>query len=279
MKHPPLHHYRLCLPLRSVRLQCLDDEGRSIKNATASGFIVKEKNDLFLYTCWHVVTGFDMHNIKIPPSYLRRGAIQVMLQDCQARAPGVTAIGGNQSITIPLYTEIDGKEVPIWIQEKKDTPNTDLNNINIKVPAWHDVVKIPLPREVAVSETQILQEEDLYMNSPLIGDKLYVVGYPYGYSSLGTDQPTPVVVTRFLASDRIKDRTMHSLLDGPAAPGMSGGPVFVEKDERLFLTGIYTGLIYPDHVMERNEKTTALGIYCNMIIWWKSESAYAITSR
>ena len=52
---------------------------------------------------------------------------------------------------------------------------------------------------------------------------------------------------------------------------MSGGPVFVEKKDSLYLTGIYTGIIYPDYIVERNKKTTALGTYYNMIIWWKAE--------
>ena len=40
---------------------------------------------------------------------------------------------------------------------------------------------------------------------------------------------------------------------------MSGGPVFLERDEKLYFTGQYSGLIYPDHVMKQSEKSTALG--------------------
>jgi len=146
-----------------------------------------------------------------------------------------------------------------------------LNSINIRVPWWHDVVKIPLPPDVAVSDMQALSIDDIYMNSPMIGDKLYIAGFPYGYSALGMQQPTPVVLTRFLAADSVEGRNMVMLMDGPGAPGMSGGPVFVEHNDALYLTGIYTGIIYPDHIIEKNEMTTALGTYCNMIIWWKAE--------
>ncbi|SFC72298.1 hypothetical protein [Flavobacterium phragmitis] len=58
------------------------------------------------------------------------------------------------------------------------------------------------------------------------------------------------------------------LIDGPATPGMSGGPVFVERDHNLLLIGIYTGLLYPDHYINQNEKTTALGTICPLAVWW-----------
>ncbi len=45
---------------------------------------------------------------------------------------------------------------------------------------------------------------------------------------------------------------------------MSGGPVFVERGESIHLLGMYTGLLYPDHAAEGNEKHTALGTCSNM---------------
>jgi hypothetical protein len=276
MNTPPLHHYRFCLPYRAVHIQCIDEKDNEIINANASGFVVKENDELFLYTCWHVVTGFNMHDIKIPINHKIRNALKITLQNHENKQPGVSTIGGNQTVTVPLFIENKGIKTPVWTQEKKDKPHEDLNNINIKVPSWHDVVKIPLPEEVSVSDIQVLNKDDLYMNLPEVGEKIHIVGFPYGYSSLGMDQPTPIVLTRFLAANRVKDQVMYMLLDGPGAPGMSGGPVFVERDNKLDLTGIYTGLLYPDHVIEKNEKSTALGIYCNLALWWKTESVYAI---
>jgi hypothetical protein len=271
MPKPPLHHYRFSLPFKAVHIQCLNENGDEIRNANASGFIVNEKDQYFLYTCWHVVTGFDMHDIRIGRCPPNRVSIRVTLQNYEVRQPGVSAIGGNQSIIIPLY-RIEGEDrFPIWIQENKDQPHVDLNNVNIKVPSWHDLVKIPLPSDLAVSDMQTLGVGDIFMNSPMIGDKLYIVGFPYGYSALGMQQPTPIVLTRFLAANAVEGRVIDMLMDGPGAPGMSGGPVFVEHNDALYLTGIYTGIIYPDYVVEKNEKTTALGTYCNMIIWWKAE--------
>ena len=59
------------------------------------------------------------------------------------------------------------------------------------------------------------------------------------------------------------------LLDGPEAPEMSGDPVLLERDHTLWLLGIYTGLIYPVYVIKRNEKTTALGTMCTLLLCWK----------
>jgi hypothetical protein len=82
---------------------------------------------------------------------------------------------------------------------------------------------------------------------------------PYGFSTYGTDNPTPVVLTRFVAGEGIGGREQEILLESAGAPGMSGGPVFIEMDSDVKLLGLYTGLIYPDHMVEENEKSTALG--------------------
>lgn len=100
-------------------------------------------------------------------------------------------------------------------------------------------------------------------------DKIYIVGYPHGYSALGDEQPTPIVLTRHVASSRIKNRTMVLLIDGIGSKGMSGAPVFIQRNEKLILFGMYTGLIYPDYVSntkeKENDKFSALGVVNNLI--------------
>jgi hypothetical protein len=141
--------------------------------------------------------------------------------------------------------------------------NELLNRVGLFVPFWHDVVKIALPGSVRVSAMQVVGDDQLMTGGePLIsaGDKCLIVGYPYGFSAaIGVDQPTPVVFTRFIASAHIAGtRKFELFLDGYGAPGMSGGPVFLEREQQLYLMGVYTGDIYPDHGSGR-EKTTALG--------------------
>ena len=62
MKDDLLKNYAR-LPFVGVLLQCLDDDGKVL--ASASGFVRLEEEGRFLYTCWHVVTGFDVNDIKV----------------------------------------------------------------------------------------------------------------------------------------------------------------------------------------------------------------------
>lgn len=267
MSKPPSNPYRLrqFMGMKSVHIQCLDNDKVPIKNAYASGFIIQENNHSFLYTCWHVVTGFDMHNIKIGfPSPPIRKYIKITLQEATE-----VSVGGNQSIIIPLYKPND---LPAWIQNEQDVPHPDLNAINLKVPFWHDAVKILLPENILLSHLQIIKDDEIFNYIPLLGEKIYIVGYPYGYSALGMERPTAIVLTRFIAARKIKERREEILLDGPGAPGMSGGPAFIECDNMLYLFGIYTGLIYPDYNLERNEKTTSLGTCSQLAMWWVCEN-------
>lgn len=268
MDKPPLHFYQMTLSFKAVHIQCLDKDSNPINHANSTGFIVRENEKLFLYTCWHVVTGYDMHNIELKHVSPNRKFLRVTLQNCERRQPGLEVIGSNQSVTIPLYDTTVSPCLPLWYQDEQDTPDPDLNEINIKIPYWHDAVKIPLPPDLCISEFQIISSAQTFKNLPLLGEKVYIVGYPYGYSAFGMNQPTPIVLTRFVASTVIAGRQTELLLDGPGAPGMSGGPVFIERDNALLLSGLYTGLIYPDHVIKKNEKTTALGTFCNLAVWW-----------
>jgi trypsin-like peptidase len=269
----PLLNQRYELSLKAVLLRCLDADQRLIRNANASGFIRRENGKLYLYTCWHVVTGHDPNDIKIGSKRPNRSFLQLEMQDSQQRQAGTIAIGGLQSLTIPLYDTSYSPHKPLWLQDDRHIPQTDLNAISIFVPFWHDAVKIALPPEVRISDLQVAEDDsavppDAFLT---VGDKLYLVGYPYGFSIRGAEQPTPIVLTRFAASSIAGGMRQSILLDSAGAPGMSGGPVFLERDSSVRLFGIYTGAIFPDHVIERNEKTTALGTFANMMMcWWSN---------
>ena len=264
MEKRPLNFYKFTLNFKAVHIRCLNENKEPIKGAYASGFIVQENDNFFLCTCWHVVTGYNMHNIEVGRNLPNRKYLQVNLQNCKNIQPGSYSIGGNQTTILELY---DSNGIPKWKQDKEDTPNFSLNNIGIKVPIWHDAIKLLLPKTIVLSEAQVIKSDDVFYNTPLLGDKIYMVGYPYGYSIFGIEQPTPIVITRFVASTSLKGRPRELLLDGPGAPGMSGGPVFIEFENRLVLFGIYTGIIYPDYIVDSNEKTTTLGTMSNLCNW------------
>jgi hypothetical protein len=260
--------HRFELPFKAVHVQCLDDRGEPIEGAFASGFICAEAGMKFLYTCWHVVTGYNMHDVKIRNHLPARAALQITLQNSDTRAPGVTTIGGNQQAVLPLYQSRAIPFAPLWLQDEKDVPQPDLNAIGLQVPFWHDAIKLPLPETLNVADMQIIGEDRRFKSLVTPGDRIYVVGFPYGYSALGMQQPTPIVLTQHVAATRIAGRQREILLDGSGAPGMSGGPVFLENSLGISLLGMYTGLIYPDHVIAQNERVTALGTCIDMVLCW-----------
>ena len=45
------------LSFKAVRLETLDERKTILGRAT--GFLVRDADGLFLYSCWHVVTGVD----------------------------------------------------------------------------------------------------------------------------------------------------------------------------------------------------------------------------
>lgn len=216
------------LAFRSVQLRCLDEGRKPLRHASASGFVRIEDGVPFLYTCWHVVTGYDRNHVRVTNALPKRAFLELFMQD--------------QSVVLPLYEASARPKKPLWYQDRAHLPHPDLNAIGLYVPSWHDAVKIPLPTDVEVPALQLVSNPVLPSNTMLAsGDKIYVVGFPYGYGSGG-----PVVLTRTVAATAVSGRPVEFLLDSGGAPGMSGGPVFVERDNDIALLGVYTGVIYPD---------------------------------
>lgn len=264
----PLLSQRYFLQFKAVRLECLDEHQQPL-NKVASGFVMREAEALFLYTCWHVVTGFDPHHIEVGFVLPKCRFLRVSLQDVKSRSEGLEAIGGEVSRVLPLYQNSQPPFGPLWSQDERHVPQSELNNIGIHVPFWHDVIKIRLPDDLSPSDLQLVNaQRSRPVNAPLIcpGDKCLVVGYPYGFSALGKGQPTPIVLTRYVAATRINERPQQFLLESAGAPGMSGGPVFLERDQDIYLIGLYTGCVFPDSGNHAKEKTTALGTVSDLTL-------------
>jgi hypothetical protein len=272
----PLVYQRGTLQFKAVRIQPLDSNGKPIPHPDggvriASGFILREPGGLFLYTCWHVVTGgIDRNTRKLPRNWIRPTTLRVESQLVTPLAEGTEGIGGRQEILIALYNP-DGS--PRWAQDRQHIPDADLNGVGLRFPFWHDAVKL-LVNEHRVSGLQVVDAAPALTNHLLVpGDKVLIVGYPYGYSALGPNQPTPMVMTRFVAAMRTNKRRHELVLDGAAAPGMSGSPVFLEHDLQLYLVGLYTGALFP----EPSERfAAALGTFANMLLCWSHQSPLAL---
>lgn len=194
------------------------------------------------------------------------------MNDVDERIGEVRFIGGAQKFTVELYHSRKTPFKPAWYQSPTDNPNIDLNNVGIRVPLLSDIVKIPLPPDLVFESVQVIEVPEDPWVAAAPTDQVFIVGFPYGYSVAGLGQPTAVVIVRHLAALMAKDRGVESLLDGAAAPGMSGGPVFVNYEGEFKIAGIYTGLIYPDHIMQRSERVTALGTFCQLALSWTSQN-------
>ena len=109
----PHFNQRFELPFKAVLLRVLDEGRRPLIHA--SGFIRKEGNDLFLYTCWHVVTGYDKNDLKVSNSLPVRAFLEIDMKNVDQHQPGVEAIGGIQSLVIPLYDTSTTPKKPLWL--------------------------------------------------------------------------------------------------------------------------------------------------------------------
>ena len=251
-------------------LRCLDEAGQPLKHASASGFVRLEDGVPFLYTCWHVVTGYDPNDLRVTNALPKRAFLEVFVQHGRQPSDGSCVVEGPRSFTIPLYDESARPKKPLWHQDRAHLPHPDLNAIGLCVPSWHDAVKIALPTDVKMSELQLVSNPVLASNTLLApGDRIYVVGFPYASSMGGLGPPAPTVLTRFVTATAVSGRPQEFLLDSGGAPGMSGGPVFVERDDDIALLGIYTGIIYPQPLIGRHQKVAALGSCANLSSCWR----------
>jgi len=238
----------------AVRLQCLNSAGRVL--TWGSGFVRSEGSLNFLYTCWHVVSGYGTpHRLSISNPRADRALLRLFVQEFEARG-GYETIGGITCFDLPLKDE---NNKPVWSQEPDQQLQHDLNAIGLRVPRQYDVVKIALPTSVKVSSLTV-QTAQFTSQGMLPGDRLSIVGYPHGYSADGEDDLTAVVLTRHVAAMAGGERPDRLILDGPGAPGMSGAPVFAwDKVGHPRLLGIYSGIIHPGAGVAQVEYAVALG--------------------
>jgi len=265
------------MPLKVVRLEMLDEHGRQILvpssrrraggPVVASGFLVGEGADTYVYTCWHVVTGIDLDHPVLPGtlnSSKRRMRIRVSLQANTPHSSGGVTIGGLETIELELYDRSQSPPIPLWEQDGQSVDNEALASANLLQPFWHDAVRIRLPAAYKATDAQTLRLSDLWHGLASPGDSVFVVGYPYGYSAM-IRQPVPIVLRRSIAAVMRDGFRRDVLIDGGGAPGMSGGPVFLMDSGRLHLYGIYTGIVFPDAAPGAEaERTTALGTVCTL---------------
>lgn len=242
-----------------VRLELFGEDGQLINHA--SGFIIDERDFLSLYTCWHVVTGVDPYSLpRVRPRKRVRMNVHTLVSE--SRASGVTAIGGSGYFTLELYNDA-GR--PNWAQS---LAQEGCENVELPVPHW-DCVRIDVERFREKIVGAFHPDDDI-LNYLDISEDAFIVGYPFGYSAAG-DSPYPIFLRRTRASSMQK--SAFTLLDGPGAPGMSGGPVVTRINNEWRLAGIYCGVEFPEAARsvgalgpEIKESRLPLGRYLETVV-------------
>jgi hypothetical protein len=261
------------LQYTAVLVRCLDVEMRPIQDAVASAFLRCEGGRVFLYTCWHVVTGLDPATCIVQSPNMPRRFLQVTFQQRVPISESGHTIGGKQEMITPLYESEIALLRPVWYQDSVSKPHVELNALGLELPLLHDLVKIELKVSADdLASFQLINDSFLLpgglLDRVVVGEKCFVVGFPYGFSALGEEQPTAIALTRFVASAYLAPRRRTLLMESFGAPGMSGGPVFVERTAGnhigSFLFGVYTGLVYPDHRNSPRDRNTALGTVADL---------------
>lgn len=261
---------RSLLPYKAVKLELLDRSGDWIREGqgvrVASGFLVEEGDSTYLYTCWHVVTHIALdRGARLPGAAAsgRPAKVRVLFQGSEEHAPAVQMLSGKASVVADLVDDSSDIWRPLWEQDDQYTPNPELEMAGLRQPFWHDVVRLKIGGRGLASPAQLVDLSDFSPHHPGVGDDVWLVGYPYGYSAFD-DQPTPIVLRRSIAAQRFQHgcRTA-ALLDGGGAGGMSGGPVFHVQDGKLWMCGLYSGVIFPDRGRNaaQGERATALGVF------------------
>jgi len=180
------------------------------ERGSATGFFFTHNESIFLVTNKHVIYGNDYPNADSVPKVDKfRLFLHVNPND----------LSQNESLDINLFEE--GRK--IWLEHK---------NTNI------DIILIPLNLDrkkyliVPVDKT-LLEFENLVIQF----EKIFVMGYPYGWF----DRKTNLPITRVghLSSPfRIPFHGMPVMLgDVETHKGMSGGPVYMELKDYVTLEG------------------------------------------
>lgn len=240
---------------RAVKLTIHTLDG--LEQKPASGFIVREADGLFLYTCWHVVTGvnfLDPSPIDPPPHRCLAAEIQAV----EDRNPSVRVIGGGQSIDIQLY---DKNGQPRWLQEPHVREQPDLKELGLFVPKFFDIVRLPIELDKPNEDEVAFESDDIGRYTLFAGDDVVIMGFPHGYTATRVG-PDPIFLKRSIAA--AKHETGPVFLDGGGSPGMSGAPVLARHQDRWWLYGMYTGILHPDYAVVspgmQNDRFAALGL-------------------
>jgi len=189
-----------------VRLRCYWNE--DVISESASAFLQRRENQLFLTTNWHVLSGRNTYtgqtldpNTRIPTH------LEVIFHSSEL---GLS----REPIILPLYNQ---NEDPLWLMHGEGQ-KFDIAALRIDAEAHNLVHHRTL---------QDLTQHEIRVN---VGMKVSLLGYPLGLSMQGA---FPIWKSGWLATEHMVERDDGApvyLVDSATREGMSGSPVFLIAD-------------------------------------------------
>jgi hypothetical protein len=238
------------LSLSSLLLQPLAN-GREL--ATATGFVVRYADRLWLITNHHVVTGRDTETRKVLSQHAALpDAIQIWHHSKLSSV-------GYGAWTPCIEALLDNVGRPRWLQhpkffvkdmERPFEPNIDL--VALPLEGLHNELAIyPLDLELATTDVRVAP-----------GLPVSIIGYPFGKTGPGL---FPIWKTGHIATDpQAYWSPRYFLVDATTRDGMSGSPVvfrpfgiyqdtggLIVADETVKLLGVYSGRLQRDAELGR----------------------------
>jgi hypothetical protein len=184
--------------------------------ATATGFIWRRRDQNYLITNWHVVTGKNAATGK-PLAPVRPDTLRASFNTRSMNF-------GKEARDIPIR---DAGQNPLWYIEaiRRRTDDNELSPAPFGLKGC-DVVAIPLRGLGSDTDINLYPINVLKSDSDLavrIGMDVFILGYPFGNQSPGF----PVWKRGSIASEPDLTRlgTGYMLVDTASRPGMSGAPV------------------------------------------------------
>ena len=223
--------------LKSIYISILFND---IELATATGFLVKKDDNMYLITNRHVVTG-------------RNNQTNKCLDEINASIPN------KLDIWFPHKTPEEYK----WSKISYELYDENDNPLWIEHPIYRNKVDV-IALKLGVFEQNLFCYSINSSYEPIVTDNVFIIGYPYGYNIRPKEGRYAIWSTGTIASDPDLDVEINGeqlpafLIDAKTRKGQSGSPVMYHSS-----TGIdrYNGGI----AMWGGPITHELGIYSGRI--------------
>lgn len=223
--------------LASLKITPLYD---NIALSHATGFIVKNDEDHYLVSNWHVFSG--RCSICGQPNDRKNGALPNKLS-VKFHTNNATKQTSPPAISTVITYDLSKLGQPTW---KQHTTGQKIDLACLKLPRPSDDVLIaPLNTGSVPAETDFL-----------IGSDVFIVGYP-GHVDTALD--LPIWKRGSIATELLPEngKVSEFLVDSATRSGMSGSPVLVKRSEklriengrffhtpaRMMILGVYSGRI------------------------------------